>query len=181
MRNALKIRLEGEQTAELRSELKKIPVIEIVSSQPMAWLSGSAGADVVFVDFPVWLAASESERQAFRQQEQQVVVILVCSAEQEEDALAQLAIDADDYILPTVTAEQLARVIRNARQRRSLLIMLRDTQAKLAQTHLRLTQLLDDGAPYRIGAELARETELIRSRVFGRDERRVPAEGATKS
>lgn len=163
MRNALKIRLEGPLTQQLRFALSEIPVIELVSSKSMSWLAGSASADVVFVDHHLWLSSHDDIRSSLRNDEPTLVVILVARVEDEEAAIAQLAIDADDYLLPNATSEDIARTIRNARQRRSLLMMLRDTQQKLAQTHHRLTQLLEDGATYRIGVELARETELVRN------------------
>lgn len=164
MRNALKIRLEGPLTQQLRFALSEIPVIELVSAKFMAWLAGSA-ADVIFIDLQLWLASNDEIRQTLRQEEPTLVVILVATLDDEESALTQLVIDADDYLLPSATAEDIARTIRNARQRRSLLLMLRDTQQKLSQTHTRLTQLLDEGATYRIGSELARESELVRSPI----------------
>jgi DNA-binding NarL/FixJ family response regulator len=165
MRNALKIRLEGPLTQQLRFALSEIPVIELVSAKSMAWLSGAAAADVIFIDYRLWLATNDEVRAVMREKDPSLVVILVSRVEDEEATLGQLGVDADDYLLPTASAEEIARSIRNSRQRRSLLMMLRDTQEKLSQSHQRLTQLLDDGATYRIGTELARESELVRNPI----------------
>jgi DNA-binding NarL/FixJ family response regulator len=162
MRNALKIRLEGPLTQQLRFALSEIPVIELVSSKSMSWLAGSA-SDVVFIDHLLWMSTVDEIRSSLRDNEPTLVVILVAQVDDEEAAIAQLAVDVDDYLLPNATSEDVARTIRNARQRRSLLMILRDKQQKLAQTHHRLTQLLEDGATYRVGVELARETELVRN------------------
>jgi DNA-binding response OmpR family regulator len=160
-KNTLKIRLEGAIAQSIRPSLTRIPVIELISSTKTGWIHGSAAADVVVIDTPIWLATTEEDRQTLRT-ESGPVVILATAPDDEETALAQLKIDADDYLLPPVDAAILARAIRHARQRRALVETLKSTQAKLAETHSRLTALLDEGSTYRVGAELARESELVR-------------------
>mgnify|MGYP001159214880 CR=1 FL=1 len=162
MRNVLKIQLAGALAQRLRPVLDEISVVHLVSSRIKVWTDGATPANLILVDYHLWMDTERSTKVLIRNQLPAVVVVLVADVADEERALKQINVDADDYLLPEASAAEVARTIRHARHRRSLMLLLHDTQRKLARSHARSARLLSDGTTHRMSSAVGGETPLVR-------------------
>ncbi|HIF30736.1 MAG: hypothetical protein ABGX07_08090 [Pirellulaceae bacterium] len=160
MSDALKIQLAGTLSQSLRRGLNEMYVFHLVSATATEWNNGISQANLVLVDYDLWMATDDQRRKSIRNRAPAIVVILVTDLSGEEQALSRLSIDADDYLLSDASTAEIARTIRHARHHRSMALLLHDTQRKLAQAHKRSSQLMSVGPTYRIG--VAGESQLVR-------------------